>query len=293
MRTFFLVFIELAILAGILVLEYYYSPLMEDHPTVPLLLNFLAFILVVDVITRLVKSFYSRRHQLPRGAKDNFHFGVENISKLLIGIGLVVTAFGFFGIDFRSLVTSLSIVAAAIAIISKEYINDFLVGLYFSFTRNLKINDYVKIGEHKGKILEIEMLKMRLLDENDDVVILPHSKIYGGEIINYTQRDIRSMSIDFQVDINSIESLDNFEQALIQALDEYAEYIKPGSFNLKVVDMKKDALDVKFQYTLHQLDRDLQRQIRRSTVRKIFDHLARRRTPKSGATSGEGQESAT
>jgi small-conductance mechanosensitive channel len=178
-------------------------------------------------------------------------------------------------------------VAAAIAIISKEYINDFLVGLYFSFTRNLRINDYVKIGEHKGKILEIEMLKMRLLDENDDVVILPHSKIYGGEIINYTQRDIRSMSIDFQVDIASIESLDNFEQALIQALDEYTDYIKPGTFNLKVVDMKKDALDVKFQYTLHQLDRDLQRQIRRSTVRKVFDHLARRRTTQN-ATEADG-----
>lgn len=283
MRTPLLVLLELLALSGILFLEYNYADLMEEHHTVPIVLNFLAFILIVDVVSRLVKSFYSRRHQLPPGKKDNFHFGVENIAKLLIGTGLVVTTFGFFGVDLRSLLTSLSIVAAAIAIISKEYITDFLVGLYFSFTRNLKINDYVKIGEHKGKILEIEMLKMRLLDENDDVVLLPHSKIYAGEIINYTQRDIRSMSIDFQVDINSIESLDDFEQALVKALDEYTEYIKPGSFNLKVVEMKKDALDVKFQYTLHQLDRELQRQIRRSTVRKVFDHLARRRSLNSTA----------
>lgn len=228
-------------------------------------------------MTRIFKFIYSKSQNNSVDQKDNVHFGIDNIAKLLVGIGLIIMLFGIFGIDIKALLTSLSIVAAAIAIISKDFIYDFLIGLYFSFTKNFEINEYVKLADQKGKIIEIAMLKVMLLNDDDDVVIIPNSKIYNCEITNYTKRDIRMMSIDFQLDIKHLEEgVDNLEQELTSSLGDFSEFIESNSYNLKIVEMKKDYLDLKFQYKLKRIDRELQKKIRRQTVRKIFDYVSTR-----------------
>jgi len=64
------------------------------------------------------------------------------------------------------------------------------------------------------------------------------------------------------------------EKELISALEAYAEFIEPNSYNLKIVEMRKDYIDLKFQYTLEILDRVLQRNIRKNTVRKVFNYIS-------------------
>lgn len=248
-------------------------------------LRFLFFVALVDAIRRIIRFWYARRNPGASG-KSNFDYGIDNIARVLIAFGAIVTIFKFFGVDIRTLLTSVSIVAAAIAIITKEYINDFIVGLYFSFSRNFDINDYVKIGEHKGKITELQILKVRLLNDDDDAVLLPNSKVYNSEIVNYTRRDIRLMNIDFELGLQQVSSLETLEEELIEALAEFSDYIEPDTFNLRIVEMKKDYVLLKFQYTLRQFDRDAQRQIRKRTVRQVFNRIAVK-TPPTGNRAKE------
>jgi MscS family membrane protein len=241
------------------------------------ILGFVIFLIVVDMLRKSLVYIYSKKKSLSTKTAENFNFGINNISKFLIGFGAIVTLFAFFGIDFKSLITSLSIVAAAIAIITKEYISDFIVGLYFSFSSNIEIGDYVKVDDIKGNILEIAMLKIKILNDDDALVIIPNSKVYNSDIVNYTKRDFRSLSIDFQIDINAIKNLELFEAELISSLDPFKEYLEPNSFNLKIEEMKKDSIDIKFQYTLKALDQSVQKKIRKNTVRHVFNYISERR----------------
>lgn len=236
--------------------------------------KFLVFVAILDASRRAVRLWYGRNFSVGRGQKSNFDYGIDNIAKVVLLLGGLVFTFQLFGIDIRTLLTSVSIVAAAIAIITKEYINDFLVGLYFSFSRNFEINDYVKIGEFKGKITELQILKIQLLNDDDDAVLIPNSKVYNSEIVNYTRRDIRLMSIDFELNINSIGTIEQLEQDLINSLSEFMDFIEAGSFNLRIVEMKKDLVELKFQYSLKRFDRNTQRSIRKKTVRQVFNHIA-------------------
>lgn len=241
------------------------------------ILGFVIFLIVIDMLRKSLVYIYSKKKSLSTKTAENFNFGINNISKFLIGFGAIVTLFAFFGIDFKSLITSLSIVAAAIAIITKEYISDFIVGLYFSFSSNIEIGDYVKVDDIKGNILEIAMLKIKILNDDDALVIIPNSKVYNSDIVNYTKRDFRSLSIDFQIDINAIKNLELFEAELISSLDPFKEYLEPNSFNLKIEEMKKDSIDIKFQYTLKALDQSVQKKIRKNTVRHVFNYISERR----------------
>lgn len=238
--------------------------------------RFVVFVAVVDALRRVIRFWYVQKYRIERGEKANFQYGVDNISKVIVVAGAIVFGFQLFGIDIRTLLTSMSIVAAAIAIISKEYISDFLVGLYFSFSRNFEIHDYVKIGDYKGKITELQILKLRILNDDDDSILIPNSKVYNSEIINYTRRDIRLMSIDFELNTTNVGTVEQLEKDLSDSLNDYAEFIEPGSFNLRIVEMKKDYVELKFQYKFKRFDREMQRDIRKKTVRSVFNYVASR-----------------
>lgn len=239
-------------------------------------LRLVMVLLVLNLVYEVMRSVYRSRNRLVGLVHDGFLIGLRNIFILGSGLAVGATVFGFFGIDFKTLFTTLSIVAAAIAIVTKEFINDVLIGIFLGFSKDFEIGDYVKIQDEKGKIVEIGLLKLKLLNDDDDVLIIPNSKVYSSEVTNYTKRDIRILSIDFQIALSKINSIDELEQELIHSLDSFAEYIHEDSFLLKIVEVKKEHLDFKFQYRLKNLDRDMQRNIRRKTVRQVLSYVTQK-----------------
>jgi len=281
MKSVLKITIEFLLLTGAIYIKYFdegISVQIEENDVLNSLVLFLIYVLILRLIGSAVKLFLLGQIKIQgvNQRKDNIIVGVNNIYRLLFSLGLVVTLFGFFGIDVRTLLTSLSIVAAAFAIISKEFINDLIIGVYNSFARDFEIDDYVKIDGQKGKILGIGLLKLKLLNDDDVVVFMPNSKVYSSEIVNYTKRDIRLMSIDFQLDIRFVKNIEMLEKELKTSIESFSKYIVKNSYSLKIVDMKKDYIDFKFQYTLHHMDRDLQISIRKKTVRKVFSYIAER-----------------
>jgi small-conductance mechanosensitive channel len=238
------------------------------------ILAFAIFYFVIYLASNAFKFLYSRKHKIPRDKKNNVHFGVENIANVLIAIAFMLLILSMFGVQPIELITSLTIVAAAFAILTKEYIADFLSGIYLSFSNTFEINDQVKIDNQKGKVVEISMLKVKILNEDDDIVIIPNIKVHSNEIINYTKRDARLMTIDFQIALKYIDSLDQLEKEIINSLDSFKVHIEEKSYTLKVVEMKMDYLDLKFQYTIKQSDLELVKKIRRKTIREVFNFIS-------------------
>ena len=281
MKTTLKLLLEIIFLTGAIYVKFFDKQLsssLAENNFLDALVSFFIYVLILRLCVSVAKLLYIGQKKIKQInlKTDNILIGVRNVYRVLFSIGLVVTLFAFFGIDIQMLLTSLSIVAAAFAIISKEFINDIGIGIYNSFSDNFEIDDYVKIGEQKGKILEIGLLKLKLLDDNDVMVFIPNSKVYSSEIVNYTKRDIRQMSIDFQLDIKFVESIEQLEDELERSLESFSEYIVAHSYNLKIVDMKKDYIDFKFQYTLINMDRDLQINIRKQTVRQVFSYITER-----------------
>ncbi|MCP9237608.1 mechanosensitive ion channel family protein [Lewinella sp. JB7] len=280
-RTFAgnLVFVlfELTILIGGLYLIQFDNDLLwaEGRPDFwRVLLYFAMTVAILNVTTRFVKWLYRRRNYAKRRGAKNFVYGVENIRKLLLGAVVIFTIFSLIGIDFRTLFTSLSIVAAAIAIVSKDFVNDLIVGIYYSFTDVFEVGDYVRFYTYRGRVADIGLLKVKILNDNDDVVILPNGKVYSNEIINYTRRDVRLMSVDFEMDIRAIKNIDQLEVELRESINAYAEMIEHDSYLLKIVEVKKDFMELKFQFRLKSFDRAQQREIKRKVVREIFSYVS-------------------
>jgi len=225
-------------------------------------------------MVRLLAMIYRGRKHLPYNKKDNVTTGLSNIFIMVISIYGFLSAFGVFGIDIYKIFTTVSIVAAAIAIISKDFIADIISGIVISFSKEISIDDFVKIGEHRGKIVDINIAKTAILNEDDDIIFMPNSTVFTSDVINYTKKQIKKTSIDFEVETDSIRSVEELEEQLKFSLREYHHLIEPNSYFLRVIHIKKDFLSLKFQYNLIQFSRELERQIKRKAVRHIVKSIA-------------------
>jgi len=236
-------------------------------------ISFFIFALTASVTVSILAWLYRRREHIPFGKANNVIIGLNNLYYLTLLGGAAMTLLGFWGIDFRTLFTTLSIVAAAIAIISKDYISEIISGIIISFSREFSIDDYIKIGDQKGKIIDLNFTKIALLNEDDDVIFIPNAKFFSSEIVNYTKREIKKVNIEFEVMIQSIKTIEELESDLIHAISDYEGHIERGTYNLKIVEIRKDSLSLKFQYTLREINRDLEREIRRKTARRIVNYV--------------------
>lgn len=270
-------FIRLSVLGGLLylrsLLERHKGFLDDTYPILYSIISFLLFFIIVNIVTALLIMAYRLQKNLPYKFSDNVINGINNLYYLIVAFGVAMMIFGIFGIDFKSLITSLSIVAAALAIISKEYVSSIISGFFISFSHEISIDDYVQISGQKGKVLDISLAKIILLNEDDDIIFIPNDKVYLGEIINYTKREIRKVSIDFELNLDYFTSMEQLEDSLADSLVDFYSYIEEDSFNVKIVDVKHDYLFLKFQYTLKEINRDIEKLIRRRTIRQIVNTI--------------------
>lgn len=245
-----------------------------DYGVIDLVMGFLIFILSANLVVVFLSWLYRRSKGLKPGEADNIILALQNIYYLLVAGAIITTVIGFFGIDPKALFTSLSIVAAAIAIISKEYISEIISGIIIGFSSNeISVGDYIKIGSHKGKIIDIGLTKIAFLNEDDDIIFMPNTQVFSSQIVNYTKKQIRRVSLEFEVALSAVQSVEQLEAELTKALRDYREYIEPGSYLLRVVEIRKDSLSLKFQYLLRQINREMELEIRRKTVRHIVVYV--------------------
>jgi len=235
--------------------------------------DFLLLFTIVNIVSAVLIMIYRLRKNIPYKYTDNVVNGINNLYYLIVTFGIILMILGFWGIDFMTLFTSLSIVAAALAIISKEYVSGIISGIIISFSKEINIDDYVKIGDNKGKILEINLIKITLLNDDDDVIYIPNDKVYMSEIINYTKKEIKKVSIDFDLSLQYHTTIEQLETNLSEDLKDFHQYIEEGSFNIKIVSVHHDYLSLKFQYTLKEVNREVERMIRKKTIRLIANSI--------------------
>lgn len=232
------------------------------------------FLMLLDFVQFFTIKIYRRRHKI--WAEDNFTIGIRLIYSILLAVGVIVGLLSLFRINVRELFTSLSIIFAGLAILSKDYISNMINGMIITFSGQLTIGDNVSIGHHRGKITDITLSSLHLQNDDDDVIYIPNNVVLTSEVVNYTKREIKRTSIDFEIYMKYLMSVEQLEQQLIEALGPFMNLIKADSYYLRVAEVRKDSVALKFQYILKQPNKDLERQIRRKTVRRLVEIIGER-----------------
>ncbi len=233
------------------------------------LFSFLIFWTSVNLIIRLSQFIYRKRKKFGHKYSDNVIIGLQNIYYILSGVGIVIMVLGFLGLEPAELLTSLSIVAAAIAIISKELVTDIICGFNISFSRDLAIGDYVRIGDHKGKVIDINIHKIVLQNDDDDIIYISNTKAYFSDLVNFTQKEIRKYNLDFTLSIHLKISKLELEEQILNTLEKFIPSYEKYSAVFKIVSIGKDDIKYKLQFSLNKVDPLVEQEIKAKILNEI------------------------
>ena len=238
----------------------------------------LVVFLAIEAARLMTIAFYR-----PQGGvkKDNFTTGISQIARIVYSLLFAVIIMSLFAISVKEAITTLSLLAAALVLITKDYISNLINGMYMTFARIVNIGDTVKIADSKGKIIDITLSNVHLLNEDDDIVYIPNNNVFASQIINYTRRELKKSSIDFELNVEYIDQLERLEREIIFALKDQQDLIQPESMVLKVNNIKHDYCAFKFQYILHdplnkEHDNRIRRQVIAYVMRQVMQSKGRR-----------------
>jgi small-conductance mechanosensitive channel len=243
---------------------------------VDIICNFLIFLLTIDNIRQVSEYIYREKRGYKPTRTDNLMIGMGNIYYLIVVGASLSTILSLFGLNFSTFFTSISIVAAALAVLSKDYVGSIISGMILAFSEEASVGDYVEIGGGTvGKIIDMNLTRVVLLTDDDEVIYIPNNTVFGSNIINHTKRGTKKTIINFELRWDLVKNIDDFEAELVAHISEFHNDIDMNSFRLSVKQIKYDFVQLKFQYTLtiysRQIEKEIKKKLERFLVAIISD----------------------
>jgi hypothetical protein len=267
-KELLMILIKTAIFSTLLYFYIYKPDFYVEYPKIDQiakgLMVFLGPSLVISILRLVVIYWYIRKHRFKNNIKDNFILGINRIVSILNTIFFMIALIIFSGQDPREFITSISIVAAAIALTFKDYVTNMINGLIIMFSDRLSLGDHIKIGELEGKILDITLINMILQNEDSDMVIIPNSLAFSSVIINQSKQNTKKLSVEFEMSLDNGYTPEYLEKYLDKHISGFTENVVAGGLTVKTISINKDVAIFKAMVLLKHYDKLREREIRRT-----------------------------
>ncbi len=229
------------------------TPFFERYVILANVVRALIFLLSGNLIISLARiitlQFYLKRTEESR-VQPNFVIGIDRLATLLNMIVILVTFMLLFGVEPLKFLTSITIVAAAIALLTKEYITNIVNGLIIMFSDQLEIGDKILIGKNVGFIRDITLINMVLKSETGEIIIVPNTLALTSEVVNYSKNNSHQMIFDSEVPFYSKIQLHELETQLNNVLAEFSELVYVEGAQLNVIERKPESIIVRYQFPI-------------------------------------------
>jgi small-conductance mechanosensitive channel len=229
---------------------------------------FIFIILAIVLVRKIVITGYRRRKKLKR--KDNFIIGINNVTVMLVGFWLFFLLLHILGITIQEFFTSITIFAAALAIVFRDYILNGLNGMLLMFGDNYRIGDYIEVDGVKGQIEDLTLLNVHVKNDEDNMVIMPNNLLATSRVVNYSQNPRHFSSMDFEMRTAVSLTYEALDAAMKSVLSQFEEALRPESFALQVREYSDDIVHYRLRFGLKKYDHTLAKEIKQQLYRKLL-----------------------
>lgn len=272
------VIIKYALAIGLLV-SFYWKADLDRIPYLNQAFGTLRSIAIVFIFLQTLVIIYRIRNEIAHDQTDNIIKSISNGFTIFIYFSLFFLFLKYNGVSPVQFFTSISIVAAAIAVISKDYLTAILSGFFIAFTKVINIGEYITVGPNKGTVKDIKLTKLLLENDQGELIILGNEKVFLSDIINHSRSNKRQVVLDFELSPSQSYNIEELEKSLIESISKYTDHIVPDSFSLRVEQILIDKISFTFLYTLEKLEVEVAKEIRRKTIRNLIKFIQSKHTP--------------
>jgi small-conductance mechanosensitive channel len=169
-------------------------------------------ITVASVLGSLVAAAGERRALA--GAVTGLAQTTVRLVVLVVG-GLVLL--GSLGIAITPILTALGVGGLAVALALQDTLSNLFAGMHLLADKPIRVGDYVKISTEnaEGYVIDVGWRSTRLRMLQNNIVIVPNSKVAQSVITNYDMPDPR-LALSMKVAVSYATDVDRLEAVLIE-----------------------------------------------------------------------------
>ena len=202
---------------------------------------------------------------------------------ILVIIGfLMILKFGF-NKDIGNIITGLSLVGAALALATKESLENLIASFVIFFDKPFTVGDTVKVNSLTGSIEKIGLRSTRIRTEEKTYISVPNKQMVDSIIDNLSLRTQRRVTINLEISL-SVKAVDL--QALSPTIMELLKHPEVQNYSVYLKDTGKNAhmVEVMYYTDINQTLADFNA-LRESINLSIIGLLEARNIPLAGSTS--------
>lgn len=231
--------------------------------------TFLVPSIIVSIIRFSIIAFYNARHA-NRSVRGNFVLGINRLTAILNAIFIIIAIMIAFGIKPIEFLTSLTIVAMAIAVILRDYITNMISGLFIMFSEQLSVGDRIKVNDHKGRIVDITFAHIELQNEEDDIVMIPNNLVFTNALVNLSAHRSNLFTIRFELPLSMASNIIALETEIKAVLNNHPNLDPESDINLNIVEIGKDFVHYKIELHATSSSNRLHKQVENEILKQIL-----------------------
>jgi MscS family membrane protein len=113
---------------------------------------------------------------------------IQKLINALIIVAALISILAVWGIEVTPFLAGLGIAGLAVGLALQDSLKDLISGVSLIVDRTYKVGDKVKLDSGEvGAIHEITLRSTRIRTYDNNVIIIPNSKMASSKIINYAQ----------------------------------------------------------------------------------------------------------
>lgn len=91
----------------------------------------------------------------------------------------------FPDLNINALVATSAVTSLVLGLALQPILSNFFAGLVVSLERPFRINDWIRVGEHEGRVVAITWRTTHLRTRDNDNLVIPNGKLADERVLNY------------------------------------------------------------------------------------------------------------
>ena len=156
---------------------------------------------IVTIISRRIEKKLEKSGKFDKTLVRTLSYAGRLVVKIVIATCLV----GWLGVDTTGIAALIASLGVGIGLAVNGALSNFAGGILLLVTRPFKVGDFISAQGADGIVEDIRLVSTSIVTLDNKVVHLPNGALSSGNIVNYSEKDIRRVDLDFSVAGNDPE----------------------------------------------------------------------------------------
>lgn len=148
-------------------------------------LLWLLLFLGLVVVLRLSGLYLFDIHLVKKGMRLPPLLPAVTMTVVYLVTGLVTLRASFPQLNVTPLLATSAVTSLVLGLALQPILSNFFAGLVISVEKPFRINDWIRVGEHEGRVVAITWRTTHLRTRDNDNLVIPNGKLADERVLNY------------------------------------------------------------------------------------------------------------